>query len=103
MSFIARDGGQLVAAVLCGHDGRRGTLHHLAVATSHRNQGLGKALVERCLGRLRDAGIRKCGILLFANNAEGERFWRATSWFERSDLKLFQQEIDLQQQSDTLP
>ena len=35
-SFVALDGGQLVAAVLCGHDGRRGYIHHLAVKKSHR-------------------------------------------------------------------
>lgn len=31
MSFVARDpDGKLIGAVLCGHEGRRGYLHHLA-------------------------------------------------------------------------
>ncbi|MCY2951926.1 MAG: GNAT family N-acetyltransferase [Planctomycetota bacterium] len=94
MSFIARERGRIIAAVLCGHDGRRGTLHHLAVAPSHRNRGLGRTIVQRCLDRLRDEGILKCGIFVFSNNKEGERFWLTTGWFERSDLKLLQQEID---------
>jgi len=28
LSFVARDGEHLMGAVLCGHDGRRGYIHH---------------------------------------------------------------------------
>jgi putative acetyltransferase len=76
MSLIARDAsGTVIAAVLCGHDGRRGYLHHLAVDAAHRRRGLGRALVERCLAKLAAAGIPKCNIFLFNDNAEGRRFW----------------------------
>ncbi len=34
-SYVARQQCQIVGAVLCGHDGRRGYLHHLAVAPVH--------------------------------------------------------------------
>src|SRR6185295_720662 len=58
MSFVARDpAGNVIAAVLCGHDGRRGYLHHLAVDLQHRRNGLGTALVERCLAQLAAVGI----------------------------------------------
>ena len=36
LSFVARDGDQLVGVVLCGHDGRRGYIDHLAVRQSYR-------------------------------------------------------------------
>jgi putative acetyltransferase len=76
MSLIARNAsGTVIAAVLCGHDGRRGYLHHLAVDAAHRRQGLGRALVERSLAKLAAAGIPKCNIFLFNDNAEGRRFW----------------------------
>src|SRR5580692_3692620 len=53
LSLIARDGRRkIIGAVLCGHDGRRGYLHHLAVASEHRRQGIGKTLVEACLSKL---------------------------------------------------
>jgi ribosomal protein S18 acetylase RimI-like enzyme len=39
--------GRLVGAVLGGHDGRRGYLYHLSVATEHRRQGLARSLVDR--------------------------------------------------------
>ena len=77
LSLIARDpSGSIIAAVLCGHDGRRGYLHHLAVHPAHRRQGLGRQLVERCLTRLASHGIPKCNIFLFNNNAEGRKFWQ---------------------------
>jgi N-acetylglutamate synthase len=58
LSFVARDGGRLVGAVLAGTDGRRGYLQHLAVAPSHRGRGLGRGLAERAMLALRAAGSR---------------------------------------------
>jgi putative acetyltransferase len=81
MSFIARDPtGNIIAAVLCGHDGRRGYLHHLAVAQSYRRQGLGKELVHRCLSQLTAAGIPKCNIFLFKQNTEAQKFWQSQGY-----------------------
>lgn len=89
LSLVAREQGKLVGAVMCGHDGRRGYLYHLAVAASHRGQGIGRAIVETCLDQLRAAGIRRCTIFLFADNHEGEKFWRQLGFRERTDLKAF--------------
>jgi ribosomal protein S18 acetylase RimI-like enzyme len=93
MSFVARDGERLVGAVLCGHDGRRGYLHHLAVAPSHRRKGLGTKLVGRCLAELKRIGILKCNIFLYADNVSGARFWRSDGWKKRVDLRLVQKDL----------
>ena len=90
LSFVARRDGKVVGAVLCGHDGRRGYLHHLAVAAAHRHCGVGRALVEACLARLGHIGIRKCNIFLFSNNEAGQEFWKHVGWQERADLKVLQ-------------
>lgn len=95
MSFVVREAGQVIAAVLCGHDGRRGYLHHLAVAASHRKRGVGRLLVERCIDRLRAEGIQKCNIFLFATNEDGQQFWTAVGYRERSDLKILQRTMGL--------
>jgi putative acetyltransferase len=94
MSFVARNGEQLVGAVLCGHDGRRGYLHHLAVARSHRGQKIGKQLVEACLRRLAADGILKCNIFLYSNNTSGELFWSSNGWNKRDDLRVMQKPIN---------
>jgi len=90
LSLIAQDGGKIVGAVLCGHDGRRGFLYHLAVVPACRRRGLATSLVERCLAGLESAGIPKCNILLYVDNESGERFWRRGGWSARFDLKLMQ-------------
>ena len=93
LSLVARHEGRVIAAVLCGHDGRRGYLHHLAVAPEHRKQGLGSSLVERCLSKLGSLGIQKCNIFVYGKNDEGSEFWRRSGWRERKDLKLMQRKI----------
>ncbi len=92
MSFIATEAGVLVGAVLCGHDGRRGYLHHLAVHPASRRRSVGRRLVERCLEALRQAGIRKCNIFLFRQNEEGANFWRSVGWEVRADLDVMSME-----------
>ncbi len=93
MSFVAHQRGQLVGAVLCGHDGRRGYLHHLAVAQRHRGRGIGGALVEACLASLKAAGILKCNIFLYADNHNGEQFWKHSGWLDRADLRVLQKPL----------
>jgi ribosomal protein S18 acetylase RimI-like enzyme len=80
----------VIAAVLCGHDGRRGYLHHLAVARTWRHQGVGRTLVTVCLEKLRLEGIPKCNLFLFTSNIPGRAFWRRLGWNIRADLRLVQ-------------
>ncbi len=91
LSWVTRNRDrQLIGAVLCGHDGRRGYLHHLAVSRDYRRRGIGRALVERCLSSLRELKILKCNVSLFSHNPEGQEFWKAMGWKERKDLILMQ-------------
>jgi len=94
MSYIARDKGELVGAVLSGHDGRRGYVHHLAVRKDHRQQGLGSQLVEKCLSALKLAGIKKCHIFIFNDNVDGTDFWNAVGWKNRSDISVISKDIE---------
>jgi putative acetyltransferase len=96
LSVIARDGPRLIGAVLCGHDGRRGYLHHLAVLPNYRGRGLGRQMAETCLAALGALGILKCNIFLYADNEPGERFWRQCGWSARSDLKVLQRKTSPQ-------
>lgn len=91
LCFVARDDSQLVGAVLCGHDGRRGYIHHLAISRSHRRQGTGKALVQRCLAGLRSAGIDKCHLFVFTDNHDAITFRERIGWLERAELTMMSQ------------
>jgi len=94
LSFVAEKDGRIIGAVLCGHDGRRGYLHHLAVSKRHRCRGIGRRLVNACLAKLRQAGIPKCNIFIFASNAEGMKLWTRTGWSLRTELRLMQIRLD---------
>ncbi len=96
LSWVTRNRDrELIGAVLCGHDGRRGYLHHLAVAQDYRRKGIGRALVERCLSSLRELKVLKCNIFLFSLNPEGQGIWKAMGWKERKDLVLVQRVLSL--------
>ena len=87
MSFVARENNHIIGAALCGHDGRRGYLHHLAVAESSRKRGIGRELVEMCMRSLRDEGIRKCHLFVFHGNVRGKAFWKSIGWTLRLDIQ----------------
>jgi ribosomal protein S18 acetylase RimI-like enzyme len=93
LSFAAFEKGKVIGAVLCGHDGRRGYLHHLTVAEKHRNKGIGTALVDKVISKLRMLGIRKCNIFVFSDNVGGQAFWKRNGWVERADLKVISKSI----------
>jgi ribosomal protein S18 acetylase RimI-like enzyme len=93
LSFIALDGKQLVGAALCGHDGRRGYIHHLSVAKSHRRRGIGKSLVGRCMFALMRIGISKCHLFVFGGNQDAIEFWSNVGWTERVELMMMSQHL----------
>lgn len=88
LSLVAKIDGMVIGAILCGHDGRRGYIHHLAVYTKYRGFGIGSSLVDCSLNKLRLLGIDKCHIFVFEINTEGMRFWERTGWIKRYDLSL---------------
>ena len=93
LSYVALDGDQLVGAVLCGHDGRRGYIHHLAVAKTHRKRGIGRSLVNRCVFALMQIGIAKCHLFIFEDNQDAVEFWKKIGWSRRVELMMMSQYI----------
>jgi len=89
LSFVAVDDGRIVGTVLCGHDGRRGYLYHVAVSEPYRNRGIGKRLVAHALQRLRDERIDKCHLFVMRDNALGLAFWSGAGWTRRGDILMF--------------
>ena len=84
LSRLATDGSAIVGVSLCGHDGRRGHIYHLAVDPKYQGVGLGKRLVQECFSGLRDAGIQRAIILVANDNPRGREFWRRCDWEELS-------------------
>jgi N-acetylglutamate synthase len=80
LSRVAIDGSTVVGVAMCGHDGRRGHIYHLAVDPVYRRYGLGKRLVQECLDGLRQVGVVRAIILVADYNLEGAEFWKRAGW-----------------------
>ncbi|HOU42132.1 MAG TPA: GNAT family N-acetyltransferase, partial [Promineifilum sp.] len=81
--------GAMVGCVFCGHDGRRGYLHHVVVAPAARGQGVGAAMVARALDGLAALGIYKTHLDVFTSNELAIAFWQHTGWQRRDDIVRF--------------
>ncbi|MCL2018712.1 MAG: GNAT family N-acetyltransferase [Oscillospiraceae bacterium] len=82
--FTAVSEGELVGAILSGHDGRNGFIYHLAVAEKVQKQGIGKALVEKAKAALKREGINNIMLFALKENKGGNIFWEK-SGFEEMD------------------
>ena len=85
-SMVALDGEQVVGAILCGHDGRRGCFYHVCVHAGYRKQGIGKAMAVACMRALQAEQINKVSLIAFKRNEVGNRFWKSVGWTFRDDL-----------------
>lgn len=80
LSRVAVADGKVVGAALCGHDGRRGWIYHLAVASTYRRQRIGNVLLESCVNALRAARLKRAIILVAGDNPGGHQFWLRNGW-----------------------
>lgn len=99
--FVAEDGGEIVGAILAGHDGRRGFIYHTAVAIPLRGRGIGKALVSRVMAALEQEGINKAALVVFSKNETGNDFWEKLGFSVRDDLNYRNKNIKALDRIDT--
>lgn len=85
-SFVAEEGGRIVGAILSGHDGRRGFIHHTAVLPEHRHKGIARALVGHVMDAMEREGIHKVNLVVFKHNEAGNGFWEKMGFTRREDL-----------------
>jgi len=91
--FVCEHEGRIVGTVLCGQDGRRGFLYHVAVSEAHRGQGIGKALLSRALESLTEIGITKCHLMVMKTNVSGAAFWEYNGWQRREDILIYSKSL----------
>ncbi|MBN1435548.1 MAG: GNAT family N-acetyltransferase [Sedimentisphaerales bacterium] len=88
LSCVAKQDNQLIGTLLCGTDGRRGYLNHLAVAPTHRNQGIGRKLVQHSLNALKNIGITRCHTFVLVNNSSAQAFWQHIGWPQQDTFNV---------------
>lgn len=88
-SVVAVMNNEIVGAILCGHDGRRGCLYHVCVREDCRLKGIGKAMVVHCMNALKAEKISKVSLIAFSTNDIGNAFWKQIGWTKREDLNYY--------------
>jgi ribosomal protein S18 acetylase RimI-like enzyme len=86
LSFIALQDEKLIGTILCGHDGRRGYIHHLAVSKEFQKMGIGRSLAKKSLSAIKTIGIQKCHLFVVSDNFHAQKFWEQTGWLKREDI-----------------
>ena len=88
-SVVALDGDKVVGAILCGSDGRQGSLYHVCVARPYRRRGIGRRMVGYCMNALKAQKINKVSLIAFTRNDAGNAFWKEIGWTRREDLNYY--------------
>ncbi len=89
MSQVAVLDGRIVGTVLCGHDGRRGFIHHMAVMSDYRRHGIAGMMAGRAIDILRAEGIDKTHIFCYTDNGIGQSFWSSLGFTKRNDVFVY--------------
>ena len=71
-SVVAQAGEEIVGAILCGHDGRRGCFYHVCVREDYRQRGIGKAMAVFAMRALQEEHINKVCLIAFKKNEVGK-------------------------------
>ena len=93
-SVVALCDGRIVGSILCGSDGRQGTLYHVCVAQRYRRMGIGRQMVGFCMKALRGMGINKVSLVAFTKNEVGNAFWKGLGWTKRHDFYYYDFELN---------
>ena len=86
--FVAEYNGDIIGAILSGHDGRRGYINHTAVSLSERNKGVGTALLNAVINAFKQEGLNRAGLFVYKDNKIGNEFWENKGFIPR-DVLLF--------------
>ena len=92
LSVVAQEDGKIIGAVLAGHDGRRGFLHHMAVLPGYRRHGVARQMAQEALEGLKREGIDKTHIFVFSDNQAGQAFWSSMGFLRRGDVNVYSSE-----------
>jgi ribosomal protein S18 acetylase RimI-like enzyme len=83
---------RLVATVMVGHDGHRGWVYYLAVASDRRRHGLGRALMATAERWLAERAVPKLNLMIRGDNAQAAGFYDALG-YGRDDVVVMSKRL----------
>jgi len=92
LSLTARDGDQLVGALVCRPHSETDRSRHITVRGTDGEHGLAASLIGKAIGKLHSLGVRQCRIAVQQPSQETDAdasacgFWESVIWSDRPDL-----------------
>jgi ribosomal protein S18 acetylase RimI-like enzyme len=78
--LVGRSEGRIVASVLVGHDGHRGTVYYVSVDPDRQGEGLGGEIMAAAEDWLRGQGVWKLNLMVRAENTGVIEFYGALGY-----------------------
>ena len=78
--LVGLEGGQVVASIMFGHDGHRGSVNYLAVSPQFRGLGHARQLMEAAACRLQGLGCPKINLTIRESNLQVARFYEVADY-----------------------
>ena len=91
--LVAAEGSRVVGSALGAWDGRRGWIYHVAVAPSHRRQGIATRLIDQVESGLRALGCRKVNVMVRPDSDGGAELWTSRG-YEVSRARQYGRELE---------
>lgn len=79
-SVACTDDGKVIGALLCGSDGVRGYIYHIAIYNQYRVNEIEKRLLDRSLAKLKGIGINTGFIFTQNNNHDMDAAFNSIGW-----------------------
>lgn len=79
-SVACTDDGKVIGALLCGSDGVRGYIYHIAIYNEYRVNEIEKRMLDRSLLKLKEIGIKTGFIFTKRNNHEMDANFNSIGW-----------------------
>ena len=86
--LILEKNGEILGSVMGGYDGHRGSVNYLGIHPDHKNEGLGKLLMNRIEEELIKMGCPKINLMVRNSNLDVHEFYRVIG-YEEQEVVVF--------------
>ncbi|MDL2310759.1 GNAT family N-acetyltransferase [Peptostreptococcaceae bacterium OttesenSCG-928-C18] len=86
LSLVYEENGHVEGTVLCGFDGKRAYLYHVAISKKIRGRKIGSKMITHLEKILLEKNINSIALVAFCENEIGNKFWDSLGYKPRKDL-----------------
>ena len=86
LSIVCEINGKVEGTILCGFDGKRAYLYHVALSENYTGKSIGRKMVLFLEERLKKINVNGIALVAFSENEIGNKFWDKLGYAPRKDL-----------------